>query len=142
MSLQGWKACCSAYTLVKLETLSPQLRAAAALSAYTQPATGVSNTSYSTRLNQKPSCRHAAVCKLKSSKQHRLRQAGRQTAPFLPADPSPLTLSLLPLSTPGGPFRLIFLVRRTLPSPPQVLQGVALSPAPSQSGHVDICKHP
>lgn len=61
-------------------------------------------------------------------------------SPFLPEEPSPLTLSLLPLSTPGGTFRLIFLVRRTRPSPPQVLQGVAFSPAPSQSGHVDICK--
>ena len=59
--------------------------------------------------------------------------------PFLPALPSPLTLSLLPLSTPAGTLRLIFLVRLTLPSPPQVLQGVALSPLPSQSGHVETC---
>lgn len=65
---------------------------------------------------------------------------GADASPFLPEEPSPLTLSLLSLSTPGGTFRLIFLVRRTRPSPPQVLQGVAFSPDPSQSGHVDICR--
>lgn len=44
------------------------------------------------------------------------------------------------MSTPGGTFREIFFVRRTRPSPPQVLQGVARSPDPSHSGQVDIYK--
>ena len=44
------------------------------------------------------------------------------------------------MSTPGGTRRLIFLLRRTRPSPPQVLQGVLRSPAPSQSGQVATCR--
>lgn len=92
------------------------------------------------RNTQKPRCTvHLYVClsaciQAFGSRQEHVR------SPFLPEEPSPLTLRRLPLSTPGGTFREIFFVRRTRPSPPQVLQGVARSPDPSQSGQVDIYK--
>lgn len=58
--------------------------------------------------------------------------------PLRPTLPSFATRSRVPSSTPPGIVREILLDFRTRPSPPQVLQGVRVSPVPPHAGQVCI----
>src|SRR6266478_9616094 len=53
-------------------------------------------------------------------------------APIVPELPLPGTRKRAPLASPGGILTSIVSVRRTRPSPPQVLQGVRIFPVPPQ----------